>query len=103
MITPPSYFSHEQRIKTDAQMFETLKARTAGRSPTAKLSWEKPVRNTDDTGHQLAAGTDYSIRKTLTKGIPMYWAWHARKLLGYSPDVEIARSHCEAHRINHAS
>lgn len=94
-----SFFSRETRIHDHAQMIETLKSRTAERSPTAKLSWEKPVSNKDGTGHQLAAGTDYSIRKTLTKGVPMYWAWHARKLLGYSADVEIARTHCEAHFV----
>lgn len=62
-----------------------------------RLQWLEPVRNKDGTGHQLAAGTDYAIRKTLTKDAPMYWAWHARKLLGYSSDVEVARGHCEDH------
>lgn len=98
-MKPQGYFDREVKIHSHDQMMEALKARTAGRSPTAKLSWAKPLGNKDGTGHQLAEGTDYSIRKTLTKGVPMYWAWHNRKLLGYSPDVEIARTHCEAHHV----
>lgn len=97
---PDSYFEREQKIKSHGQMMEVLKAhksRAVGQSP--KLSWNKPVRNADDTGHQTASGTDYEIRKTFTEGKGMYWAWHAKKLLGYSTDVEIARAHCEAHSL----
>jgi len=90
-LTPP-----EPKLKTQGQMMALLKERSAAR---AQLQWNKPVRNADDTGHQTAAGTDYEIRKTLTKGQAMYWAWHAKKLLGYSADVEIARTHCESHYL----
>lgn len=90
-LTPP-----EPKLKTQAQMMELLKTRTAG---GPKLSWNKPVRNADDTGHQTAAGTEYEIRKTITQGKVIYWAWHARKLLGFDVDVEIARTHCEAHYL----
>jgi hypothetical protein len=97
---PTGYFDRTPKITSHGAMMETLKARTAARSSTAKLSWNKPVRNADDTGHQTAACTDYEIRKTLTKGVVCYWAWHARKLLGFSADVEIARNHCEAHALS---
>jgi len=90
-LTPP-----EPKLKTQGQMMALLKQRSAAR---AQLQWNKPVRNADDTGHQTAAGTEYEIRKTLTKGQAMYWAWHAKKLLGYSTDVEIARTHCESHHL----
>lgn len=65
-----------------------------------RLNWLEPVRtNKNGAGHQLAAGTDYVVRKTMTQDKPMYWAWHEKKLLGYSTDVEIARTHCEAHHM----
>lgn len=81
-------------------MFETLKSRTAGRSGASqKLQWNKPVRQENDSGYQTAAGTEYVVRKTNPAGKPMYWAWHAKKLLGYSADIEIAKAHCEAHAL----
>ena len=80
-------------------MLETLKARTAGRSAQQKLSWNKPVVNEDGTGHQTAGGADYVIRKTFPAGKVLYWAWHAKKLLGYSADLDIAKAHCEAHSL----
>ena len=101
MPSPPSYLTREQKIKTHAQMVDTLKARVkAVQSPQAKLTWLKPVSNPNGTGHQLAGGTDYAIRKVPFQDEPMYWAWFGRKLLGYSRDVEIARTHCEAHWMN---
>ena len=101
MSAPKSYFAHEPKIKTQAQMVELLKARTAGASPQAKLSWNKPVRQENGSGYQTAAGTEYVIRKTLGKGdMWMYWAWHDKKLLGYASDLEIAKAHCEAHHLN---
>lgn len=98
-VQPKGYFDREPKIRSHGEMMEALKARAAGQSPTAKLQWNKPVRNADDTGHQTAAGTEYEIRKTITQGNIMYWAWHAKKLLGYSIDVAIARTHCEAHAM----
>jgi hypothetical protein len=80
-------------------MMEVLKARAAGASPQAKLLWSKPVRQENGSGYQTAAGTDYVIRKTLRKDVWMYWAWHDKKLLGYSTDLDIAKNHCEAHRM----
>lgn len=102
MNAPKSFFHHEPKIRTQAQMVETLKARTAARSAQQKLSWAKPVSNPDGTGYQLAEGTDYVLRKTLPEGKVMYWAWWNRKLLGYSPDREMARAHCEAHSLEAA-
>jgi hypothetical protein len=100
MAAPPSYFAHEPKIKSHGQMMETLKARAAGASPQAKLSWNKPVRQENGSGYQTAAGTDYVVRKTLgPKDVWMYWAWHDKKLLGYSTDIEIAKTHCEAHHL----
>lgn len=95
-----SFFTRTPRIKTESAMLETLKSRTAGRSGASqKLIWNKPVRQENESGYQTAAGTDYVVRKTNPDGKVMYWAWHARKLLGYSHDVEIARAHCEAHAL----
>jgi len=61
------------------------------------LTWLPPVRNADETGHQCAGGTDYVVRKTLTEGKVMYWAWYQRKLLGYATDAQGARDFCQAH------
>lgn len=91
-LSPP-----EPKIKTQAQMMELLKTRAAG--PTAKLSWNKPVRQENGSGSLTAAGTQYVIRKAQTKDTWLYWAWHANKLLGYSPDIEIAKTHCESHHM----
>jgi hypothetical protein len=33
----------------------------------------------------------------------MYWAWHARKLLGYSADAGEAREFCEARNRREAA
>jgi hypothetical protein len=94
-LTPP-----EPKLKTQAQMMELLKTRVAGASGVSpKLSWNKPVRQENGSGSQTAAGTDYVIRKALTKDTWLYWAWHANKLLGYSADLEIAKAHCEAHHM----
>lgn len=100
MLYPPSYLTRDPKITTQAQMMETLKARVAGQSPQAKLQWSKPVRQENGSGYQAAGGTEYVIRKAQgAKDIWMYWAWHARKLLGYSTDIEIAKAHCEAHAM----
>lgn len=81
-------------------MIETLKARTAGRSGASqKLIWNKPVRQDNGSGYQTAAGTDYVVRKAQTKDKWLYWAWHDKKLLGYSADIDIAKAHCEAHAL----
>ena len=61
------------------------------------------MRQENDSGYQTAAGTDYVVRKTHPNGKAMYWAWHAKKLLGYSADIEIARAHCEAHALGSGS
>lgn len=94
-LSPP-----EPKLKTQAQMMELLKIRTAGQSGASpKLQWNKPVRQENGSGYQTAAGTEYVVRKTLTNDKWMYWAWHDRKLLGYSHDLEIAKTHCEAHAM----
>jgi hypothetical protein len=64
--------------------------------PAAKLEWCEPVVNKNGSGYQTAAGTEYVVRKTMTKDQIMYWAWYARKLLGYAPTQEAAREFCEA-------
>ena len=94
-LTPP-----EPKLKTQGQMMALLKERSKAR---AQLHWNPPVRNADGSGHQTAAGTDYEVRKTLTEGRVMYWAWYAKKLLGYNTDVEIARNFCEAHALGGTS
>lgn len=75
---------------------DRLKQRTGGKGT---LTWNKPVRQENDSGYQTAAGTEYVVRKTHPGGKPMYWAWHAKKLLGYSADIDIAKAHCEAHAL----
>lgn len=101
MTAPPSYFAHDPKIRSHGEMMETLKSRVAGRSgDSPKLQWNKPVRQENGSGYQTAAGTDYVVRKA--KGLKdtwMYWAWHGKKLLGYSTDIEIAKNHCEAHAL----
>ena len=93
---------------TPEQMFAKLEARNAdireraGQSAQPKLSWGKPVRQANGAGHQCAEGTAYVVRKSLSADKWVYWAWHDRKLLGYSHDVEIARNYCEAHRLTNA-
>jgi len=99
MNQPKGYFDREATIRSHDQMIDTLKARTqqaVAQNPNS-LHWLDPVKNRDGSGHQNAAGTDYQIRKTLSNGQWIYWAWAGKKLLGYSGDVELARSHCEAH------
>lgn len=93
---PAGYFDRTPTIHGHEQMMERLKQRS---SATGKLSWNKPVRQENGGGHQTAAGTDYVVRKTNPNGKVMYWSWAGKKLLGYSPDVEIARAHCEAHHL----
>lgn len=100
MPAPPSYFARTPTIRDHGQMMETLKARSAGQSGASpKLQWNKPVRQENGSGYQTAAGTEYVIRKAQTKDTWMYWAWHDKKLLGYSTDIEIAKKHCEAHAM----
>lgn len=98
MTAPPSYFAHEQKIKSHGQMLETLKARTAGRSPQAKsLVWLKPEGKTQRAEHE-----PYEVRGARIKEQLLYYAWVTSpkpKLLGYSTDPTIARNHCEAHFI----
>jgi hypothetical protein len=93
---PAGYFDRTPTIHSHAEMMERLKQRTGGKGT---LTWNKPVRNADDTGHQTACGAPYEIRKTLTQGKICYWAWHDKKLLGYSGDITIAQAHCEAHKL----
>lgn len=96
-----SYFSRTPRITSGAQMLETLKSRTAGRSPTAKLLWNKPVRQENDSGYQTSVCGQYVVRKASNPKGTLYYAWRdePRRLLGYSADVEIAKTHCEAHAL----
>jgi len=97
MTHPSSYFDRQQNIKTHEQMMEALKARTRNATAGKTLDWAEPVRNPSGSGHQLARGTLYVIRKAQSKDQWLYWAWHDKKLLGYSHDIEIARAHCQAH------
>ena len=99
MSAAKGFFDREVKIHNEAQMLEILKERSRAVGQSPKLSWNKPVSNKDGTGHQTAMGAPYELRKTLTKGVPFYWAWYERKLLGYSADVEIARTHCDAHAL----
>jgi len=94
--TPKGYFDRTPTIHSHQQMMDRLKQRTGGKGA---LTWNTPVRQENDTGYQTAAGTEYVVRKTHPDGKPMYWAWHAKKLLGYSGDITIAQAHCEAHAL----
>jgi len=78
---------------------ETCDPETGEILQSPRLHWLDPVRtNARGDGHQLAAGTEYVIRKTMTPDQPVtYWAWSARKLLGDSTLVSGAQQHCEAH------
>jgi len=112
------YFHREVKIKTTEQMMTRLAQRCAESTqagepiavvrlpdgpiadpskPSPSLTWLPPMRNADETGHQFAGGTDYVVRKTLTEGKVMYWAWYQRKLLGYATDAQGARDFCQAH------
>lgn len=93
---PVGYFDRTPTIRNHEQMMDRLKTRGGAKGA---LSWNEPVRQENDSGYQTAAGTDYVVRKTHTKGKTMHWAWHAKKLLGYSADIEIAKTHCEAHAL----
>jgi hypothetical protein len=93
---PTGYFDRTPTIHNHEQMMERLKSHGAAKGT---LSWNKPVRQENDSGYQTAAGTDYVVRKTNTAGKTMYWAWANKKLLGYSADIEIAKTHCEAHSL----
>ncbi len=93
---PAGYFDRKITIHSHEQMMDRLKSRGAGKGA---LIWNKPVRQENDSGYQTAAGTEYVVRKTHPNGKPMYWAWHAKRLLGYSADIEIAKNHCEAHAL----
>jgi len=63
-----------------------------------KLRWLEPVTHKNGTGHQVAEGTEYVIRKTFMADQlqPTYWAWRGRNLIGYKPAPEGARELCEA-------
>lgn len=99
-MQPKGYFDRDPKIRSHGEMMDTLKARVAGQSPQAKLHWGKPVRQENGSGYQAAAGTEYVIRKAQgAKDNWMYWAWHSKKLLGYSTDIEIAKAHCDAHAM----
>lgn len=101
MTNPTSFFARTPRIKSEGAMFETLKARTAERSPTAKLQWNKPVRQENDSGYQTSVCGRYVVRKASNPKGTLYYAWREepRRLLGYSADIEIAKAHCEAHAL----
>lgn len=94
----------QQRVQEAAQRSgqlregETCDPETGEINQGRRLQWLDPVKNKNGTGHQLAAGTEYVIRKTVsTDKAPIYWAWYARKLLGYSPELKAAQGHCEDH------
>ena len=100
MPKPSGYFAHEQKIKTQAQMIEALKARTSSAVSRSEKSlvWLKPQGRTQRTEHE-----PYEIRGARTNDQLWYYAWVTSpkpKLLGYSPDPSIARTHCEAHYLN---
>ncbi len=115
MAEVPSFFTRSPpKLKSMADVQAKLAERThstqgrdrskppvppaASQSTAARtLSWLPPVVNPDGTGHQLAGGTMYQVRKTLTEGKLMFWAWHDRKLLGYSTDKQGARDFCQLH------
>ncbi len=96
-----SYFTRTPTIRTHGQMIETLKARTAGQSPTAKLQWNKPVRQENDSGYQASVCGRYVVRKASNSKGTLYYAWRnePRRLLGYSADIELAKAHCDAHAL----
>lgn len=99
---PASFFSRTPRITSEGSMLETLKARTAGRSgDSQKLSWNKPVRQENDSGYQTSTDGRYVVRKASNAKGTLYYAWREepRRLLGYSADIEIAKAHCEAHAL----
>jgi hypothetical protein len=102
---PYSPMGQKVSTTTPEQMFQKLEARNAdirersGQSAQPKLSWGKAVRQPNGAGHQCAEGTLYVVRKTMSKDKWVYGAWHDRKLLDYSHDVEVARNYCETHRL----
>lgn len=65
--------------------------------PPVVLRWMAPVKNPNGSSHICAGGTDYQIRKTTLKEVPTYWAWHDKKLLGYSGDLAAAKILCTDH------
>lgn len=104
MTAPAGYFDRgPPKIKTPDQMMEALKARTrsaVGQSPKA-LVWLEPEGRT-----QRAQDQPYEIREAKMKDLIMYYAWLTNpkpKLLGYSTDPTIARTHCEAHHLSRVS
>lgn len=96
---PKGYFDRTPHIVSHAQMVEALKARTAGQSPRAKLSWNPPVRQENDSGYQTSVCGKYIVRKASNPKGTLYYAWRddPRRLLGYSADIELAKAHCDAH------
>lgn len=100
-----SYFARDPKIHTHGEMIDTLKARarTAAAQDPDSLRWAEPQKAT-----QRAENAPYEIRGTRVRegvhaGQIMYWAWVTQprsKLLGYSPDPELARAHCQAHFLN---
>ncbi len=101
MTNPDSFFTRTPRITSGAQMFETLKARTAGQSAQQKLSWNKPVRQENDSGYQTSVCGRYVVRKASNPKGTLYYGWRnePRRLLGYSADIELAKAHCDAHAL----
>lgn len=99
------YFARDPKILTQAQMVQALKARSriaATQDPNA-LRWGDPQKATQraENGPYEVRGT--RIRDGVQAGQIVYWAWVIQpksKLLGHSPDPELARSHCETHHLN---
>lgn len=102
-VIPQGYFDREPKIKTQAQMLETLKARTSSAVSRSEKSlvWLKPEGKTQRAEHE-----PYEVRGSRMKDGVMYYAWLTSpkpKLLGYSGDPALARTHCEAHHLNRVS
>lgn len=94
MTAPKGYFDRTPKIRTEGEMLAKLKERS---TPHQTLQWLAPVKAT-----QRTADGKYEVRAAKSGEQYVYWAWALLcgprpKLVGHSPDPDLARNHCEAH------
>lgn len=92
MNKPDSYFSHEPKIRTQAEMFAVLEKRCAETRGT--LTWLEPVKNRDGTGYVKTACGQYSVAKFFVDGEPRYQAFFGKAALGVRKTPEEAKALC---------
>jgi hypothetical protein len=95
---PAGYFDRTPTIHSHEQMMDRLKSHGVGKGT---LSWNKPVRQENDSGYQTSVCGRYVVRKASNPKGMLYYAWRdaPRRLLGYSADIELAKAHCDAHAL----